>query len=111
MIVDYINLKKKEDEVKAKKNELRDQILELMGNETDYENGYAKVSITAKENFKYTDEVAMISFLEKNGYDNFVIKTIDTAINKKLKEDPESLSELKPYYIKTVTPNLTVKEL
>lgn len=108
-IVDYLNITKQEDALKAKKSELKDQIIEMMGYETKYENGYAKVTIAEKDNFKYNDEVSMISFLEKNGYDNFVIKTIDTALNKKLKENPESLEGLKNYYTKTVSKTLTIK--
>lgn len=111
LIEEYIKLSKNLDEINARKSELKNQIMEAMGGETEYENGSFKVTISDKENFKYNDEVAMISFLEKNGYENFVIKTINTALNKKLKENPESLEGLKPYYTKTVSKTLTVKEI
>ena len=108
---EYISIQKQEKELATKKLELKKSILELMGEEKKYSNGFASATIAEKENFTYTDEVSMINYLENNGYEKYVVKNIDTAINKLLKEDVESLSAIKPYYTKSLTESLTIKEI
>ena len=108
LLVKYVKAQEEEDKWKKEKALLKEQILSLMGDEKKYDSGFATASIQLAEGFKYTDEVAMINFLEQNGYQNYVIKTVDTALNKRLKESVESLEGLKPYYTKTLTEKLSV---
>ena len=110
-LCEYISIQKQEKELKAQKDALKKSILELMGEEKEYDNGYTSATIVDKENFTYDDEVAIIAYLENNGYEKYVVKNIDTAINKLLKEDVESLSAIKPYYTKSLTESLTIKEI
>lgn len=113
---EYLKVSKEEAELKSRKSELKDQILNMMGDEKEYNNGYIKATISVAEGFDYNDEVSVINKLKQFGYGRFVLESVDTkSVNSFLKNHPDNpLTEslFSSYDIsKNSTTRLSVKEV
>lgn len=109
----YNEIKLLEEELKAEKNQLKDLICAYMAakNLTKYSNvNNVEASISNKTSFTYVDELAMIKYLQENGYTNFIKTVIDTTgLNKELKKGSTLAENLKTYYAPNTSQSLSVK--
>lgn len=65
--------------------------------------------ITPTVNFKYLDEPGMMTWLEKNGFEKYITRTIDTkALNAQLKTSATLTEGLSAMYTKNVSESLKV---
>ena len=114
LVKDYLELQTKEEDIKNKKDVLKESIIELMGDEVKYDNGYATTTITLAESFKYNNEVSAIKTLKLNGYEKFITEEINTKeFNKFMKNNLENemvKKLLSEDISKTTTKRLTIKE-
>lgn len=108
---DYVELSQAKKDIEAKLKSLKSTILESLGDEDSYNNGYYKAEVQHKQGFKYLDEQAIANFLKLNGYTNLVHETVDTELNKLLKENLDTFKPIKAYYEPTTTDALTVKAI
>lgn len=116
LLDEYISIQNEEDNLKVKKENLKKEIISLMGGEDKYSNGKVLAQVSLAENFKYVDEVGIINRLEECGYGAFVVKTVNTKqANKWFKNNPDSymakslLEEGK--ITKSWSEKLTIKEV
>lgn len=115
LISEYVDLQKKEDELSSQKESLKEKIIEIMGDEKSYDNGYAKATISLAEGFKYNDKIGAMNQIKAHGYERFISEEIDTKkLNSFLRDNqdnPLSESLLNGNYIsKSITTKLTIKE-
>lgn len=116
LMTKYVNIDSKIESLKNEKEYLKDSILELMGENLVYDNGYTKATITCAEGFKYNDEVSVINKLKQFGYERFVIEKVDTkpanAFFKAHPDNPltESLKNSNDIS-SSITVKLSVKEV
>lgn len=111
-IEDYIELQRQQDELKAKLDSAKEDIInemEVQGLEKlEVDNYVAQVS--NKVTIKYPDEVALIKYLKENGYGRYVVEKVDTTpLNKELKKGGTLTESLHPFYNETKSKVLTVK--
>lgn len=100
----YVDIQKREDELKEEKEAARKGILENM-TDKKYENDEAKVTIAETRKFDYLDETAMIAKLKELGHGDMVKEVIKTTeLNKLLKDKPEDVVS------RAMTENNLVKE-
>lgn len=111
LLSEYLNLQSKEEEIKSLKENLKKDIISLMGTEKKYSSDSACATIINQESFKYNDETAMINWLKNNGYSSYVKEKIDTGLNKILKTPTPLTEALQPYYSKTIIEKLKVESL
>ena len=113
LLKEYATIEKEEKQVKEKKDNIRNEILNQIKQEglTSYKGNDYTVSIVNKETIKYTNEQAIINYCKTHNLEGFVKEVIDTTpFNKELKTKTSVLSEdLKEYFTKTLTETLQVK--
>lgn len=108
----YFTLKaeqfKIEEEMKALKEEIIKEMKELNTTVHTSESGVtAKLGV--KTTYKYKDEEAMIKWLEKNGFKNYISKKVNTTpLNKELTKGGILTEGLANFYIKNQSISLTV---
>lgn len=112
MLKEYLEIKKQEDEITAKKAELGAKIkeeLKKLPNRKYDENGI-KASVTDKVTFKYNDEAAIVNYIIQKGLsDIYLNKKIDTTkFNNELKKEGLLLENVKNFVTKNTTESLTV---
>ncbi len=112
----YLELNSKKEELEKQMTEIKNAITASLVNETlegatyTTEDDSATVTKSVKENFKYTDETAMIAILESKGLNQFVTKkVITTSLNKELKKGGVITEALKNLYTSSVSESLTIK--
>lgn len=112
----YLELNAQKEALEASMTELKNAITASLADETldgatyTTEDGNATVTKSVKENFKYTDETAMISILESKGLNQFVTKkVVTTALNKELKKGGVINDALKDLYTSCISESLTIK--
>jgi len=108
----YLALKQEIESKKTDLDALKDEILKEMGTDLEFtaDDG-TKATITLKEKYDYTDETAMINWLESHGYGQYVVKAVDTRkMNKELKKGATLTESLKTMYKKTETKALSVSK-
>ena len=113
LVNDYNELKAKSEDISTQMSALKSKILEELGDATEYVTTDTNViaKVVAKETFKYVDEPAMINWLKKNGYAQFVVEKVNaTPMNKELKKGLTLTESLKTMFTKTTTYSLTVEE-
>ena len=114
MLKEYLELKKQEDEIAAKKEELGKKIKEELKNlpGRKYDANGLKASITDKTTFKYDDEAAIVNYIIQKGLSEiYLSKKIDaTKFNKELKNEGMLYESVKPYLTKNVSEALSVSE-
>lgn len=108
---EYKTLMEEEANIKAKKEELKSQIIEAMGDSKKVvSEDNIVVSLTDKVNVVYADEFAIIGKLKEMGLLSYVVEQIDkTKFNKAIKDQAslkEAFGELISYQTST---SLSVK--
>lgn len=112
LIKQYVDLKIKEDEIKAKKEELSDKIKEYLITQPDlrYDNGNVKALLVESTRFSYTDKVKVMTYLKSNKLNNYIKEVIDEpALNKAIKESDSLSQALSNMYNKTIVESLKVE--
>ena len=114
MLNEYLELKRQEDELAAKKEELGNKIkaeLKNLPGRKYTENGF-KATLTDKVTFKYDDEAAIVNYIIQKGLSEiYLSKKIDaTKFNKELKNEGMLYESVKPYLTKNVSEALSVSE-
>lgn len=111
-ITKYVRLNKEVDSINEELKSLKEDILSLMGEEKEYTNGYAEVKLTPKQTFKYLNETEIIKWLENNGYEKFVTKSVTTTpFNNQLKKDPDAFKDLDSYISKNLSESFSCKSV
>lgn len=115
LLEQYLEVKKQEEEIAAKKEKLASEIKSYLENEPNmkYESANTRAALVEKVNFKYTDETAIFNYLNSNKLnDVYTIKKIDTTkFNKELKTKGILYNHLKNYITESVTTALNVSEV
>ena len=111
LLKEYLEIQIKESELAQRKSELKELIINEMGDEVKYTSpDNISATLTDKETFKYNDELSIINYLKKNKMDNFIVEKVNAvALNKELKKKTLLSESLKSYYTKTNSTSLTVK--
>ena len=111
LLKEYFEIQIKEEELSTRKSELKNLIIEEMGDNNKYISpDNVSATLTDKETFKYTDELSIINYLKKNKMENFIVEKVNAvALNKELKKKTVLSESLKPYYTKTTSTSLTIK--
>ena len=78
LLTAYAKVVAEEDQLKAQKEKLKNQIVKLMGNESKYDNGYYAASLSKAISYKYPDELATIKKLKDLAADQYVVETLHT---------------------------------
>lgn len=109
----YLEVKRQEDELSIRKNDLADKIKNLLENEPKgkYESSNGiKATLVEKTIFKYVDETAIINYITKKGLkDIFLVKKIDTTkFNNELKTKGSLFEDVKSYVAESKQKSLTV---
>ncbi|WP_300924583.1 hypothetical protein [uncultured Clostridium sp.] len=112
MLKEYLEIKKQEEELTTKKNELATKIkeeLKKLPNRKYDENGI-KACVTDKITFKYNDQTAIINYITQKGLsDIYLNKSINTTVfNTELKNEGVLFENVKQYITKNLTESLTV---
>lgn len=112
MLNEYLELKKQEKEIKAKKDELGTKIKEELKKlpERKYNaNGY-KALIINKTNFEYNDEAGIINYIKAKGLSDIYLTTeIETTkFNDELKKEGTLFENVKSFVTKNLTETLNV---
>lgn len=105
----YLSLKTQEEEIKIKKEKISAQIKELLRKlpETRFQGNSCAASLVESYRFTYTDKPAVMTYLKRNGYNNYIKETIDEpALNKLIKESNSVATALKNTYTKSVVESL-----
>lgn len=115
LVRQYLSVKIEEEGIVARKNELADKIKELLEKEPGGKyitEGGTKATLVEKTNFKYTDEIGIMSYLSMKGLkDNFTSSKIDTSkFNAELKAKGSLYNGVKNYIVETKTKSLTITE-
>ena len=112
----YLEINAQKEALEAQMAEIKTAITTALEGESlegatyTTEDGNATVTKSVKENFKYSDETAMISILESKGLNQFVTKkVVTTALNKELKKGGVITESLKGLYTSSVSESLTIK--
>ena len=116
MIEAYNAIQEQEAELKAAKEELKQNILgelaAIGSNSYTTADGLFKGTVANKATVKYTDEVAIIDYLQNNGMSSYLKTTIDTtAFNKTLKGSQSLQESLAGKFTVSESPALTVKKV
>lgn len=111
----YFELKQKEDEIKAEKENLKEMIVSEMkaqGRTSLLTEEGISAKIISKTTFSYLDEPGLIKWLEKNGFEHYVTKTIDTkALNAQLKTSATLTEGLSTMYRQNTSESLKIEEV
>ena len=113
-VKEYLALQEEMEAIKTKMAELKATIVEEMDTAgvSTYQVDDVKAQVVNKEIIKYTDELAMIKYLEANGLDKFIVKKVDTTtMNKELKKSATLNESLNSYVSKSIAPTLIVKNI
>ena len=115
MLEMYNTLQDEETKIKTAKENLKKEILEELSsrglNSYISSNGAYKGTVAAKTTFKYTDEFAIINYLQNNNMSIYLKTTIDTtSFNKTLKNSQTLQENLKGKFTVNEVPALTVKK-
>ena len=113
-VKEYLALQEELETIKAKMAELKTEIVNDMEEAglSTFEVDNVKAQVVSKETIKYTDELAIIKYLEDNGLDRFIVKKIDaTSMNKELKKSSTLNESLNSYVARTTAPSLIVKNI
>lgn len=114
LLKDYTDLTSQIEELEAKKDLIRGQVLNKLGEmgvEKYVDDDYS-ATLSYKDTYKYSDETAIINWLKNNGYEKFVIEKVDTKLNKELKSGTKALTEgLNGLYVHNTSTALTVKKV
>lgn len=116
LLKDYDQLQNQEQQIKAAKESLREQILQIFASNqlTDYttQDEQLKAKVISKVTFKYTDEAGIMNYLKMRGMGQYLKTTIDTvALNKQLKTSTTLQEGLAGKYVANDVPSLTVKRI
>ena len=116
MIEAYNAIQEQEAELKAVKEELKQNILgglaAIGSNSYTTTDGLFKGTVANKSTVKYTDEVAIIDYLQNNGMSSYLKTTIDTtAFNKTLKGSQSLQESLAGKFTVSESPALTIKKV
>lgn len=115
IVKQYFELKQKEDEIKAEKESLKEIIVREMKAQGQTslltEDGiFAKITPTVT--FKYLDEPGIMTWLEKNGLEKYIKRTIDTrALNAQLKTSAMLNEGLNTMYRKNTSESLKIEKV
>ena len=109
----YVDIKRQEEELVSRKNDLADKIKSLLENEPNgkYESSTGlKATLVEKTVFKYNDETAIINYITKKGLkDIFLVKKIDAIkFNNELKTKGSLFEDVKSFVIESKQKSLTV---
>ena len=113
-VKEYLALQEELETIKAKMAELKTEIVNDMdaAGLSTYEVDDVKAQVVNKETIKYTEELALIKYLEDNGFGRFVVKKVDTtSMNKELKKSTTLNESLSDYVARTTAPTLIVKNI
>lgn len=99
----YNELQKKEEEITAEKDILKNSILASMeaAGVTSYKinDGSLTVNVVTNNKITYTDEPAIIKYCENNNLNDYVVKKVNTTLlNKGLKKSHSLTESLLPFY-------------
>lgn len=111
-IAEYVKLQNQVEEMKSKLDQEKVTLIDEMEKEgkTKVETEVGKATLIYKQNIKYSDELSIIAFCEKNGYNDFVTKKVNTtALNKELKKGGLLTEGVKGYYSESETKVLKVE--
>lgn len=113
-IKEYFELKQASDELKEKLDTLNAEIKDVLikGNikKETTTNGYL-VNLIEKKSIKYSDEVAIKSYLKEHSMSDYIIEAIDsTRLNKAIKESEMLSKDLKSNLVENISYNLSVTE-
>lgn len=110
----YYELKNKIDELTKEKEQLGEEIKDMLSQEPNktWEGDGLKAKLVERVTYKYTDETAILSYLTQKGLsDVYLTKKIDsTKLNKELKNKGQLYEALKPSFVESVSDSLTVQE-
>ena len=113
LIKQYIELKTQEEEIKAKKDVLSNQIKELLEKEPDmkYSTSDYVAKLIEKTNFSYNDETAIINYITAKGLsDIYLTKKINTSkLNSELKNKGSLYNATKQYLTENIVKALDVR--
>lgn len=114
LLADYFELKAKKDALDAElktKNKAIVEAIEKLG-ETSYSSNDYKASISYKTTFKYKDEFALIDYLKKEDFTQFVVEAIDTKnFNDYVKKNPKFKELVADVLEESISPSLSVKKI
>lgn len=103
-------VEEREDEMKALKESIVKE-MELEG-VTSQNTGKVEGKIINKTAFKYTDEVAILTYLRSKRLNNFITTKVNTsAMNKELKGKGALYEDLRPYCEESSSTTLSVKSI
>ena len=108
----YYQLQKEVEEREEEMKSLKESIVKEMELEgvTSQNTGKVEGKIINKISFKYTDEVAILSYLRSHRLNSFISNKVNTsAMNKELKGKGVLYEDLKPYCEETTSTTLSVK--
>ena len=111
-IKEYVELQKEQEELKAKLDAAKQEIIDAMTSQglSKFETAQGTATLVAKTNIKYTDELAIVKYCEDNNLTNYITKKVNaTALNKELKKGGVLKESLNTYYSENVSQVLTVK--
>lgn len=111
-IKEYVELQKAKDELKAKIDAIKQEIIDAMNSQgvNKVETAQGTATLVTKTNIKYTDELAIVKYCEDNNLTNYITKKVNTtALNKELKKGGVLKESLNTYYSENVSQVLTVK--
>ena len=113
-ITEYLKVQEKLEQLGQREEELKEIILNQMENEkiSSFQDNEVEAKVTGNITFSYTDEQAIIKYLNNHGYKGFIKNTINkTALNKELKGGTQLTEALASYYQKKEGKKLSVKSL
>lgn len=112
----YLELNAQKEALESAMTELKTAITESLTHEAldgatyTTEDNTASVTKSVKENFKYSDETAMIAILKSKGFNQYIAeKVVTTSLNKELKKGGMLAESLKGLYTSTSSESLTIK--
>lgn len=110
---EYVKAQKEADKAKAiadkLKEKLREQMVQSSLSNVATSEG-ADVICLKRTTVKF--DAALIAYLKRNGYDTYVIETLDeTALKKAMKNSEMMYQDVKPYVKENVSYALTIKEI
>lgn len=115
IVKQYFELKQKEDEIKAEKEGLKEIIVSEMkaqGQTSLLTEDGISAKITPTVTFKYLDEPGIMTWLEKNGLEKYIKRTIDTkALNAQLKTSATLTEGLNTMYRKNTSDSLKIEKV
>lgn len=89
LLNEYVAVSNEADKITEKKEELRQQILEVFKKNKwdDYKDDQFKAQVSNRETYKFTKKSEAIKWLRDNGYADYLKEDIDSSLNKELKNN------------------------